>query len=587
MRILGIRSGHDASASLVIDGRIVADAAEERFTRVKNDASFPLNAAEYCLKMGGLDSTDLDAVVVPDSGLPIELPAFFDIPKSVELELPGKGSRRWSKWFERVRQGQSVEEQAEVYHPVPEGAPVLPLYQKPWPLSPNCRVVTVEHHLAHAASAAYTSGLHGERALVATLDGIGDNVSAALWRFEDNRLTNLVSYDGSGSLGWFYGNATEALHWRHGSDEWKLMGLAPYGKPHPGALRGFHPEYEDGRLSRPHDFGEFGNWKDHGACHWHGADAQALSKIAADLGREDFSAEVQRAVEEEAFKLVLPWLEKERTRHLLCAGGFFLNVKLNQRLWYTNRLDTQWVYPNPSDGGLAAGAALWLHYTAHPEARHERVGDVYWGPEFSDDEIAEILRHRGIPFTTHDDPSAIAAEYLRRNLTVAWFQGRMEAGPRALGNRSILMSPLEQGNKDLINAKIKYREPFRPFCPSMTAEAADRYLVSPRTEEYMTCSFDVQPEKQDSIPAVVHVDKTARPQMVRREANPRYYDLIQRFGELTGEPVVLNTSFNVKGEPIVLNPRHALKCFYDTGLDVLVMGRHVVTKAHVDSGAKR
>lgn len=585
MKILGIRNGHDASAALVIDGRIVADAAEERFTRIKNDASFPVLAAQYCLEAGGVASDELDAVVIPDSSLPVEIPAFFEIPNSVALELPGRKPRPWRAWLDRARGTSRQPREANLYHPAPDGAPVLPLYQTRWPLSPKCRVVTVDHHLAHAASAAYTSGLHGDRALVATLDGIGDNVSVALWRFENNRLTNLVRHGGEASLGWFYGNATEALHWRHGSDEWKLMGLAPYGKPQPGALRGFHPEFENGELVRPHDFGHFGSWLDHGAYHWHGQDAVALSEVAQRLGREDFSAEVQRTVEEEAFKLLLPWLERERTRHLLCAGGFFLNVKLNQRLWYTGRLDTQWVYPNPSDGGLAAGAALWLHYTTHPETRHERIRDVYWGPEYTDDEIEKVLRHRGVPFVTVEDPASVAAEFLTRNLTVAWFQGRMEAGPRALGSRSILMSPLDPGNKDLINEKIKYREPFRPFCPSMTIEAADRYLVRPREEGFMTCSFEVLPEKRAAIPAVVHVDQTARPQMVRREVNPRYHELIRNFGERTEEPVVLNTSFNIKGEPIVLNPRHALKCFYDTGLDVLVMGRHVVTKAHVAPAA--
>jgi len=216
-----------------------------------------------------------------------------------------------------------------------------------------------------------------------------------------------------------------------------------------------------------------------------------------------------------------------------------------------------------------------------PGTEIERLRHVYWGPSYTDEEIEKILIDRKLTYTRPDDLAKTVAEYLVKNLAIGWFQGRMEAGPRALGGRSILMSPLYAENKDRINAMVKYREAFRPFCPSMLAEYRDVYLKGARDERFMVTSFDVTDAKHDAIPAVVHVDGTVRPQLVYRETNERYYDLIKAFGDRTGEYVILNTSFNVKGEPIVCNPREAIKCFFDTGLDVLVLGSFVLLKPDI------
>ncbi|MDO8969213.1 MAG: carbamoyltransferase N-terminal domain-containing protein, partial [Saprospiraceae bacterium] len=366
-KIMGIRYGHDASVALVINGQIVANVAEERFTRVKNDGSFPINAIEYCLREARIEAGDLDGIVFPSKDyLPEPLFAFFDVPEEV---IPAK------------KRGKT---------------PVLPLYFKPWKLSKNCKILTVEHHLAHAASAFFTSGVsHKERCLIVTMDGIGDQVAVALWRRENNRFQSLKKWDGtSSSLGWFYANATEALGWRHGSDEWKTMGLAPYGKPRPGKLRGYYPEFENGDLVKKHEYGEVFRWPDHGVNHYHLQDSIPLSKIVDELGREDFSAEVQRVAEEQAEKLIIPWLERENTRHLCCAGGFFLNVKFNQKLWYSGKLDTHWTYPDPGDSGLALGSALYVYYEAHPDEQPEKLQHMYFGPEYSAAEIESLLQER-------------------------------------------------------------------------------------------------------------------------------------------------------------------------------------------------
>lgn len=565
MYVLGIRIGHDSAAALVQDGTIVADVAEERFTRLKNDGSFPINAIEYCLGAAGITSEQLDCVAFPSTKFPVLAEVFFDLPQKEVERIKEKST----SWRTRVRRLLGHGKQKRT---------ILPLYQKPLRLSPKCRIHLCQHHLAHAASAFFTSGLNKEPTLIVTMDGIGDGTSVALWRGEGKRIIPLASYGGTGSLGWFYGNATEGLGWRHGSDEWKTMGLSPFGTPQPGLFKGFYPEYRDGELVQEHAFGEFSRWNDHGANHYHGVDSMELSRKVISVGREDYAAEAQRVVEEQAMNIVVPWLKREQTRHLCCAGGFFLNVKLNQRLWYSGLLDTQWIYPNPGDAGLPVGAALHAFYEENPTKEHSRLADLYLGPAFTNDEIEQILDDRGLAYRRVPDPVIETAAYLEKNLVIGWFQGRMESGPRALGNRSILMSPMRAENKDIVNAKIKYRESFRPFCPSMLYEKSYEYLINPRDEFFMVSSFDVNPEIAHMMPAVVHVDGTARPQMVHKDVNPLYHRLIEQFGQLTGVYAVMNTSFNIKGEPIVCTPREAIRCFFDTGMDVLVLGNCILEK---------
>jgi carbamoyltransferase len=564
--ILGIQTGHDAAAALVVDGAIVADVAEERLTRVKNDSSFPLNAIDFCLNFAGIRSEELDAIALPNGYLHPSVRIFFDIPRR---QLPKENRTIQSRLKQAALQYILNAKRTET---------TLPIYQKPLKISRDCRILLFDHHQAHAGSAYYTSGLNKERVLVVTMDGIGDLTSVGIWKGEHNRLECLKTWGDDASLGWFYSNCTEALGWRHGCDEWKTMGLAPYGKARPGALDGFHPVFKAGELVKPHKYLNGGAWLDHSAYHYHFDDAYDLEKIAARLGREDFSAETQRVFLEQANEVILPWLDKLGTRHLCAAGGSFLNVKANQEIWYSGKLDTQWVYPNPGDAGLAVGAALCAYYGEHPEQRHRLLEDAYFGPEYSNEEIRQILDDRGIAYEYVEDPSVEAAQCLADNKIIGWFQGRMESGPRALGNRSILMSPLREENKDIINRCVKYREAFRPFCPSLLYEKRDEYLVDSRDERFMVTSFAVHEGKRDRIPAVVHVDGTARPQMVKPESNPRYYDLIKAFGDLTGEHVILNTSFNVKGEPVVCTPREAIRCFYDTGLDLLFLGNYKIAK---------
>jgi carbamoyltransferase len=562
VKILGVHIGHDSSAALVVDGRIVADVAEERFSRTKHYCGLPVHAVDYCLRSQNMAMADIDAVAVPAGGAMPALNFLFDL----------HGARRESA----SRQKQAFEFVRQMLNR-PELKP--PLYLKNFPLSPHTEIVHVEHHLAHAASAYYTSGTR-EKQLILTLDGVGDGVSAGIWRGEHGKITKLQTFPHAGSLGWFYSNITEALGWWHGDGEGKTMGLAPYGDytKCQGVLDKFAPKYSKGDLIDPHDFGRNCYWNEGGAIQWHFDEAYAIRDLIQKHGRENVAAEGQRVLEEQVKNLVYPWLEREGTKNLSASGGVMLNVKLNQRLWESGRIAHHHTYPNPGDSGLAVGAALYAYYAANPGAPIHPIEDLYWGPEYADAEIEDALKLRRLEYRRVDNVAEYVAGKLAEGKICAWFQGRMESGPRALGARSILMSTAKPEYKDLINARVKFREAFRPFCPSLLWERKEDYLEHARDEFFMITSFTCKAAKRARVPAVVHADGSLRPQTVKQEFAPRFWSLLSAFEKLTGDSVLLNTSFNVMGEPIVNHPREAVRCFYDNGLDVLALGSFVLEK---------
>lgn len=540
MRILGIHAGHDASAALIVDGELIADAAEERFQRVKHASGIPFHAIAFCLEQAGCPATELDCVAVVD-GVD-EVVTVFDPMVSTQRHPPFD-LRRFA-----------VGRQTEIAH--------------------------VEHHAAHAASAYLTSGFDA-RTLVVACDGVGEDVSVSLWRGEQGSLTHLASLDSSGSLGWFYEAVTEALGWWSWDGAGHTMGLAAYGDPEraAGVLDPFCPHYEAGELQRgAPDLARRSAARYRGQEHVHFEVAHAIRLQAGRCGREHIAAEAQRLLEAEVHALILPWLDREETRHLACAGGVFLNVKLNQSLWETGRLEAQHVFPNASDAGLALGAALYAFHELVPDASNRRLESMRHGPGYEPADLRDRLELCGVGYREVSDPAEEAAKLLAAGSILGWFQGRMESGPRALGGRSILMSPLDPNAKKTLNERVKFREEFRPFCPSLTSSARERYLPGSRAEPFMVTSFQVAPEQRDRIPAVVHVDGTARPQVVEPEVDPLYWRLIDAFGRATGEPVVLNTSFNVRGEPIVNDPVDAIRCFYSGGMDHLLLGPFLVSK---------
>jgi carbamoyltransferase len=547
---------------LVRDGRIAADAAEERFVRIKHYCGLPIRSLQYCLDSQQLTMGDIDLVAIPTSACLRELNFLLDL----------KGAKREST----SRKRHALEFVRGIMNR-PEVIP--PLYVKSFPLSSRTEIVHVEHHLAHAASAYYTSGTR-DKQLIVTIDGAGDGVSVGIWRGEHGQIEPLQAFPTSGSVGWFYSNVTEALGWWHGDGEGKTMGLAPYGDSTKclGILDQFTPKYQGGNLFEHHDFGRSGYWNESGAMQWHFAEACAIRDLVGKYGREHIAAEAQRLLEEQVKEIVFPWMRRERTANLSAAGGVMLNVKLNQRLWESGQIAQHHTYPNAGDSGLAVGAALYAFYQANPSAPIHSIEDLYWGPEYSGEQIEQILKLRRLDYRHVEDIEAYTAAQLADGKIVGWFQGRMESGPRALGARSILMSANAAEHKDIINARVKFREAFRPFCPSLAWEQRNDYLENSRDEFFMITSFTCKPAKRARVPAVVHADHTIRPQTVKREFNPRFWQLLCEFGALTGEQLLLNTSFNIMGEPIVNQPQEAIRCFFDNGIDVLVLGNFVLEK---------
>jgi carbamoyltransferase len=564
MNILGVHIGHDSSAALLQDGHVIADVAEERFVRIKHYSGLPFESIKFCLAHAGIDPRKLDVVAFSQSVPPRGADVLFP-----DLDLRRKDLRGKVKEAVLEKVGGDMRRNG------------LPVYMAPFKTGQSVEVELVEHHEAHAASAYYTCGRPlSERVTVVTLDGVGQGVSCAIWRGEQGRLEPLWKTGTDGSLGFFYSNVTEALGWWHGDGEGKTMGLAPYGDPSAatGVFDGHYPRFEDGALIEPYDFGSLRSIEIAGARHHHLPDAATFAARLSRYRPEDLAAESQTILEREVMNLVLPWMRREGTMSLACAGGVFLNVKLNQRIWCSGQVTHHHIYPNAGDSGLAVGAALAAFHKRNPTAPLMPIDNLYKGPEYSEEEIEALLKSREIPFRRPDNLVSAVAGSLAQNKIIGWFQGRMESGPRALGNRSILMSANDPRNKDTLNARVKFREAFRPFCPSLLAESRDSYFKRPRNEEFMITSFDVTDQKKDRIPAVVHVDGTLRPQLIRSETNSLYYELIKEFGRLTGETLLLNTSFNIKGEPIIRHPQEAIRCFYDSGLDTLVLGPFVVTK---------
>ena len=564
MKVLGIHIGHDSSAALVVDGKIVADVAEERFTRTKHYCGLPIHSLEYCLKSQKLTMADIDAVAIPAAGSVPDLNFLFDLSGAKEEKKTAK--RRALEFAKEIMKKADVKP---------------PLYIKNFPLHPRTEIIHVEHHLAHAASAYYTSG-NRDKQLIVTIDGAGDGVSIGIWRGENGKITELHKFPTSASLGWFYSNVTEGLGWWHGDGEGKTMGLAPYGDytKCQGVLDKFAPKFANGDCVEHHDFGRNYYWNENGAIQWHFDEAYEIRDLIKKYGAEDIAAEGQRVLEEQAKNIIFPWMEKENTRNLSASGGVMLNVKLNQRLWESGKIARHHTYPNPGDSGLAVGAALHVYFQANPSATIYPIEDLYWGPEYSDQEIEDVLKLRRLEYKRVDNIAEYAAQALAKDKIVAWFQGRMESGPRALGARSILMSANRPENKDIINARVKFREAFRPFCPSLLWEKKEEYLEHVRDEFFMITSFTCKEAKRGKVPAVVHADGTLRPQTVKKEFAPKFWSLLKEFEKATGECLLLNTSFHVMGEPIVTHPREAIRCFYDNGLDLLVLGNYVLEKKY-------
>lgn len=574
MYILGIYNGHDSAAALIKDGKLIAMAQEERFNRIKHYAGLPVRAVDFCLSFAKISPQDIDFVAVPRLRDIPDIETLFGNSKTGFLKIEEMESQSFTNLYRKVL--------IKIASMINVGNQFgLPSYTKKYPLGRKGKIVKIDHHLSHAASAYYSSGF--DRCLVVTADGAGDALSASIWLGENGMLKPILKIGRNGSLGFFYNAVTEALGWQISEGEGKVMGLASYGdaKKARGKLDFCLPIFEDGKLVKPHDFNFPKLWLDSGVYHWHMRESEIISKLCKKYGRENIAAEAQRCLEEQMINFIKPHLEHLGLKNLAVAGGDFLNVKMNQKIYESCNLEGYFVFPDAGDSGAPVGAA-WYCYYNQPNTKYipHELDNAYWGSSYSDFDIKYYLDLQKIKYKKYTRDSLIqeTAKLLSEGKIIAWFQGRMEIGPRALGSRSILMDPRNPKNKDIINSQVKFRESFRPFTPSMTPDGSRQFMVNPRKAPFMIVSFDATPDQKNKIPAVVHIDGTLRPQVIEREVNPMYYDLIELFGKITHVPVLLNTSFNIKGEPVVESPRDAIKCFYDTGLDYLVIGNYIVSK---------
>ncbi len=572
MNIIGYFHGIDPAAGLVQNGELTAFVEEERLIRWKHaDGRFPIRAIEFCLSSAGLTLADIDCFAYGwdapryASG---EMAAFYE--QLNRAYPPDAGTLAWQRrncgWFTPATLQERLRQEVVKHFGVRE---VPPLRYYP-------------HHKSHACVAYFCSPF--DEALVLTIDGSGDHQCATLWHGRGTRLEFLHELPIPHSLGWLYAAMTEYLGFDAYDGEYKVMGLAAYGRPHEGfraALAKIVTPGPDGghRVDPrylhhgPHTYS--GRFTDHLVELLGLPPRQGPRKL--EPVHEDLAFEVQRALEEHVLRLLEHWQKKTGLRHLCLAGGVALNVKMNSRIRKSGLFDELFIFPIPSDSATGVGAAigLWNEATGR---RPRPLEHVFLGPSYTDEQIETQLRSCGLTYERPADLADATAERLAAGQVVGWFQIGLEAGPRALGARSILADPRSVEARDRVNAAIKFREYWRPFCPSLTEEAMARYMQRPVAAPFMILAFDATEAAVREVPGVVHIDRTMRVQTVSRRTNPRYHALLEAFGRRTGVPVLLNTSFNIKGEPIVCSPRDALRTFWSTGIDALAIGSFIVPK---------
>lgn len=547
---------HDSAACIARDGQIQFAVAEERISRVKHDARFPSNAIRACLNLTGVAASKIDEVCF---GWPTQWPGFLHDLKCLatgRLPLTAKGifttvNHCFDMWNEEAGAGRFKQEFPGV---------------KP-------RFRFVDHHFAHAASAYFLSGF--ENAAVVILDGRGAWEATSIWHGHGGRLHHVLTIPFPNSIGLFYSQFTGYLGFQSNSDEWKVMGLAPYGEPGIDLSPFIAPEVNPYRVNYKALLGNDGA-SFSGMISLLGAPRVPESSITDH--HKNIAYAVQDACERAMLSVVRLATEKAGTKNVCLAGGVALNSKANGKIATSGVVDKIFVQPAASDDGVALGAALIPYLDDSQKLLVTGMRHAYLGPSFDDEFIASTLKAYKIRYSELSDPAAIAAELLATGKILGWYQGRMEFGPRALGNRSILADPRDPKMNIRVNNAVKFRESWRPFAPSMIKEAAPEYIESAYDSPFMILTANVRPEKRGVIPAVTHVDGSARPHTVEKEINPLYYRLIEEFGNRTGVPVLMNTSFNLRGEAIVNSPTDAIQTFVSSGLDALVMGRFLLEK---------
>ena len=602
MRVLGISAYyHDSAAALVEDGRIVAAAQEERFTRKKHDSGFPHRAVEYCLSEAGVPLADVDRVVFYDK-------PFLKFERLLEtyLNFAPRGFRSFQMamplWLrEKLFQKRLLQNELKALAPDYDWA---------------TRLLFCEHHLSHAASAFYPSPF--DDAVVLTMDGVGEWTTTSAGFGRGNHLEIAKELHFPHSLGLLYSAMTYYTGFKVNSGEYKVMGLAPYGEPKyaPLILENLMDLKDDGTFRLDQDYFDYCTgltMTNDKFDRLFGAPARKPEELLTQR-HMDLAASIQAVTEEVVLRMTRSLARENGSRNLCLAGGVALNCVANGKVLRDGKFERIWIQPAAGDAGGALGAALtaYHHHLGRERRPHNVIDGMdgsYLGPSFGQGDIESRLSGAGGVFDVLDEPALIRStvDALEAGKAVGWFQGRMEFGPRALGGRSILGDPRNSTMQKTLNLRVKYRESFRPFAPSVRREDVAEWFELDDDSPYMLLVADVVADKRramteeeealfgieklnvvrSTIPAVTHVDYSARIQTVHRETNPRYHALISAFKERTGCPVLVNTSFNVRGEPIVCTPEDAFRCFMGTDIEVLVVGNCFLEKERQSPALKQ
>jgi len=572
--ILGINAYHgDAAACIVKDGQLIAAAEEERFNRKKHCAGFPALAIHYCLEAAGISLDQVDHIGISrDPSAHLHKKILFSLTKLANLS--GLIAARLANAAKIRDLRQELEKVLGVA------------------TSGKVQFHNVEHHKAHMASCFFVSPF--ERAAILSIDGFGDFISTMWGTGQGNRLEVLGQVEYPHSAGAVYTATSQYLGFTKYGDEGKVMGLAPYGQPR------YLDEFRD--IIRTDNGGGFKLNLDYFLHHSEGVDmtwdegSPTIGRMFSDrfidsfgpvrsaseplsTKQEDIAASLQARLEEVGFHILNQLYEKTKVEQLCLAGGVALNSVMNGKIPLHTPFKEIFIQPAAGDSGTAVGVCYYIHNMILHQPRSFVMEHAYTGPEFGEGQIEQVLNQSSLAHRklTNCELTEMAAQAIADGKVVGWFQGRMEFGPRALGNRSIVVDPRRSEMKDILNARIKKREPFRPFAPSILEERVAEYFEQTLPSPTMLMVYQVKKDKQSVIPAVTHVDGSGRLQTVSRETNPRYYQLISDFEKLTNVPVVLNTSFN-EDEPIVCTPEEAVNCFQRTRMDVLFLGNYMVQR---------
>jgi carbamoyltransferase len=570
MYVLGIGCYyHDSSAALLKDGKIVAAAEEERFTRKKHDSSFPINAIKYCLESQNISIKEVNHIGFYEKPLlkfeRLLYQHLHSFPLSYKVFLSSTPS-----WInEKLRVVEKIKKELKY-----EGD-----------------ILFVNHHMAHAASAFLVSPF--EHAAIFTVDGVGEWTTTAYGVGKENKITLMKEIKFPHSIGLIYSTITAYLGFSVNNSEYKVMGLSPYGDMDPKTNKYYK------RLKNVVDVKEDGSFRmDMSYFTYIYKDRMPSKKLCSLLDgpirkkeseltqrHKDIAAALQILTEEILTKIIIHIHKVTKEENIVMAGGVALNSVYNGKILSRTPFKKVWMQPNASDGGTSIGAATYVYNTILNKKRNYIMKDAYLGPEFSDSEVKEFLDSNKIKYSTFKNEEELikkTAKLAYEDNVIGWFQGRMEWGPRALGSRSILSNACNPKMQEILNLKVKHREKFRPFAPVVCEDDAHKFfecdLPIPEPTDFMLMVYPVKKEWRKKIPSVTHVDGSGRLQTIRREQNKPYYDVIKEFGKLSGIPILINTSFNIRGEPIVCTPHDAYKCMMGTGIDYLVIGKYLVER---------